>query len=208
VTSDASELDAEIVVIGAGIVGLAIAQRLASDGRSVVVIERREGLARETSSHNSGVVHASIYYPTGSLKHRLCWEGNARIYAWCDEHSVPVRHTGKIIVALAEEERAGLDDVYEQAVANNVRGVERIGAERVREGLDELSARGLIHERADAHPALTAAGCAVLGRLVEARRAHLAELAEEWDPARREDVAAYLRDAVREVVPNASTTPA
>ena len=77
---EAPELDAEVVIVGAGVVGLAIAQRLASDGRSVVVIERHEGPARETSSHNSGVVHASIYYPTGSLKHRLCWEGNARMY--------------------------------------------------------------------------------------------------------------------------------
>ena len=125
-------LDAEIVIVGAGVVGLAIAQRLAADGRSLVVVERHEGFSRETSSHNSGVVHASIYYETGSLKHRLCWEGNARLYAWADAHSVPVRRTGKLIVALAEEERAGLDEVYRQAVANEVRGVERITGARAR----------------------------------------------------------------------------
>lgn len=123
-------LDAEVVVIGGGAVGLAVAQRLAYDGRSVLVVERHEGMARETSSHNSGVVHASIYYPTGSLKHRLCWEGNPRVYAWAEAHAVPVRHTGKIIVALAEDERGGLDDVYRQAAANDVRGVERITAAR------------------------------------------------------------------------------
>ena len=90
-------------------------------------------MARETSSHNSGVVHASIYYETGSLKHRLCWEGNPRIYEWAEAHAVPVRRTGKIIVALSEDERPGLDEVYRQAVANNVRGVERITGARARE---------------------------------------------------------------------------
>lgn len=124
---------AEVVIIGAGVVGLAIAQRLARDGRSVLVLERHEGPARETSSHNSGVVHAAIYYETGSLKHRLCWEGNARLYDWAAAHSVPVRRTGKLIVALAEEERAGLDEVAAQAVANEVRGVERITGARARE---------------------------------------------------------------------------
>ena len=128
-----SEIDAEIVIVGAGVVGLAIAQRLASDGRSVLVIEQHEGFARETSSHNSGVVHASIYYETGTLKHRLCWEGNPRTYAWAEAHSVAVLHTGKIIVALSEEERPGLDEVYRQAVANGVRGVERITGARARE---------------------------------------------------------------------------
>ena len=131
-TSDGA-LDAEVVVIGAGAVGLAVAQRLARDGRSVLVVERHEGMARETSSHNSGVVHASIYYATGSLKHRLCWEGNPRIYEWAEAHAVPVRHTGKIIVALSEDERGGLDEVYQQAVANDVRDVERITGARARE---------------------------------------------------------------------------
>lgn len=123
-------LDAEVVVIGAGVVGLAVAERLSRD-RSVLVIERHEGPARETSSHNSGVVHASIYYPTGSLKHRLCWEGNAALYEWCEARGVAVRRTGKLIAAFAEEERGGLDEVYRQAVANEVRGVERIGRDRI-----------------------------------------------------------------------------
>ncbi len=132
-TPQAGNLDAEVVIIGAGAVGLAVAQRLARDGRSVLVVERHEGMARETSSHNSGVVHASIYYPTGSLKHRLCWAGNPRIYEWAEAHAVPVRRTGKIIVALSEGERGGLDEVYQQALANDVRGVERITGARARE---------------------------------------------------------------------------
>jgi L-2-hydroxyglutarate oxidase LhgO len=124
-------LDAEVVVVGAGAVGLAIAARLAV-GRSVLVLERHEGLARETSSHNSGVVHAGIYYPTGSLKHRLCIEGNAALWAWCEQRGVPALRTGKLIVALAEEERDGLDEVYAQATANGVPGIERLSGAQAR----------------------------------------------------------------------------
>ena len=76
------ELDADVVVVGAGVVGLAVAARLARE-RSAVVIERREGPALETSAHNSQVVHAGIYYPTGSRKHLLCVAGNRALYAWC-----------------------------------------------------------------------------------------------------------------------------
>jgi L-2-hydroxyglutarate oxidase LhgO len=123
--------DAEVVVVGAGAVGLAIAERLART-HSVLVIERHEGYARETSSHNSGVVHASIYYETGSLKHTLCWEGNPLIYEWADAHHVPVLRCGKLIVALSEDERGGLDDVWRQATANGVRGIERLTGEQAR----------------------------------------------------------------------------
>lgn len=123
--------DAEVVVVGAGAIGLAIAQRL-SRTRSVLVIERHEGFGRETSSHNSGVVHASIYYETGSLKHTLCWEGNPLIYEWAEAHHVPVLRCGKLIVALSEGERGGLDDVWRQASANGVRGIERLTRERAR----------------------------------------------------------------------------
>lgn len=129
-TADTSH-DAEVVVVGAGAVGLAIAERLART-RSVLVVERHEGYARETSSHNSGVVHAAIYYETGSLKHRLCWEGNPLIYEWAEAHHVPVRRCGKLIVALAEDERAGLDEVWRQASANGVRGIERLTGEQAR----------------------------------------------------------------------------
>ena len=123
--------DAEVVVVGAGAVGLAIAERLART-RSVLVVERHEGYARETSSHNSGVVHASIYYETGSLKHTLCWEGNPLLYEWADAHHVPVLRCGKLIVAFSEEERGGLDEVWRQASANGVRGIERLTGKQTR----------------------------------------------------------------------------
>lgn len=130
--SGAPDLDAEVVVIGGGVVGLAVAQALAPD-HSVIVLERHEGIARETSAHNSGVIHASIYYPTGSLKHRLCWEGNALLYEWAAAHHVPHLRCGKLIVALDEEERGGLDEVEQQARQNGARDIARLTGAQARE---------------------------------------------------------------------------
>lgn len=124
--------DAEIAIIGGGVVGLAIAQVLAPD-HSVMVLERHEGIARETSSHNSGVIHASIYYPTGSLKHRLCWEGNALLYDWAESHHVPHLRCGKLIVAMSEDERDGLDEVEAQARQNGARDIARLTGAQARE---------------------------------------------------------------------------
>lgn len=124
--------DAEVAIIGGGVVGLAVAQALAPE-HSVVVLERHEGIARETSAHNSGVIHASIYYPTGSLKHRLCWEGNALLYEWAEAHHVPHLRCGKLIVAMTEEERDGLDEVEQQARQNGARDIERLTGAQARE---------------------------------------------------------------------------
>lgn len=121
------EVDAEVAVVGAGVVGLAVAAELAHD-RSVVVIERHDGFARESSSHNSQIVHAGIFYRTGSLKHRLCLEGNRLLYDWCGSHHVPVRRSGKLIVAMEQGEREGLDEVFEHARSNAVPGVSRLTA--------------------------------------------------------------------------------
>ncbi len=121
--------DVEVAVIGAGALGTAVAATLAPD-HSVLVVERHEGSGRETSSHNSGVIHAGIYYPTGSLKHRACIEGNALLYEWCEQRNVVHRRCGKLIVALAGDDLDGLDAVVEQAGANGVPGISRLtGAE-------------------------------------------------------------------------------
>ncbi len=125
------ELDADVVVVGAGVVGLAVAVRLARE-RSVVVIERREGPALETSAHNSQVVHAGIYYPAGSLKHLLCVAGNRALYAWCERYDVPAGRTGKLVAALTERELPALDLVWEQAAANGVPGMRRLTAAEAR----------------------------------------------------------------------------
>ncbi len=122
-------VDAEVVIVGAGVVGLAVAARLARE-RSVLVLERLDGPARETSAHNSQVVHGGIYYPTGTLKHRLCLAGNRALYTWCEQRGVRIERTGKLIAALAEGEMEGLERVWEQAAANGVSGMHRLtGAE-------------------------------------------------------------------------------
>src|SRR5512140_3055496 len=98
--------DADVVIIGAGAVGLACARSLASAGLSTVGLERHEGPGRETSSRNSGVIHAGIYYPPGSLKAALCVAGNVSLQEWCAAHGVPFRQTGKYIVAVEPGEEA------------------------------------------------------------------------------------------------------
>ncbi len=127
------DVDTEIAIIGAGVVGVAIARQLAPS-RQVAVIDRHPGYGYETSSHNSGVVHAGIYYPTGSLKHTLCLEGNALTREWCAAHNVRLRPIGKLIVAVDETELDALDSVAAQAAANGVPGIERVDdVDRLRE---------------------------------------------------------------------------
>ncbi|TAJ21520.1 MAG: FAD-dependent oxidoreductase, partial [Dehalococcoidia bacterium] len=119
------DLDADFVVVGAGVVGLAIAERLAARG-TVVVVERNEAAARESSAHNTGIVHAGFLYETGSLKHRLCVEANPLVYEWCESHAVRVARTGKLIVALTPDDLSGLDRVEARAHANGVPGIRRL----------------------------------------------------------------------------------
>jgi len=124
-------MDVDVAVIGGGAVGLAAGRELAERGRHVAVIERHGGWGLETSSHNSGVIHAGIYYPTGSLKHELCVEGNRLLYAWTEAHGVRVRRTGKLIIAVDGGELESLEQVRAQAEANGVPGMEMI-ADRAR----------------------------------------------------------------------------
>ena len=124
-------LDADIAVIGAGVVGLAVAQRLAGHG-SVVVIEWNEAYARETSAHNTGIVHAGMFYETGSLKHRLCLEGNALLHEWADARSVPLLRCGKLIVAVEPGDRDGLERVWARGEANGVPEMRRLSSEEAR----------------------------------------------------------------------------
>jgi L-2-hydroxyglutarate oxidase LhgO len=120
----------DVLIIGAGVVGLAIAQELARSC-GVVVVERRESYGLETSSHNSGVVHAGIYYPRDWLKTSLCIEGNRLLYAWADEHGVRFRRTGKLIIAVDESEIPALDVLHESSLANGVPDLRMIGREDV-----------------------------------------------------------------------------
>ena len=110
----------ECVVVGAGVVGLAVARRLARDGREVVVLEAEGGIGCGTSSRNSEVIHAGIYYAPGSLKGRLCVAGKLALYDYCRSHGVPHKRLGKLIVATTEAEIATLADLKARAAGNGV----------------------------------------------------------------------------------------
>jgi L-2-hydroxyglutarate oxidase LhgO len=125
-------LDTDAVVIGAGVVGLACARELAARGREVVLIERHERFGVETSSRNSEVIHAGIYYPPGSLKASLCAAGNRSLYAWCEAHGVPHQRIGKLIVATSSEEEPKLDQIVRQAEANGVTSLRPLSGAEVR----------------------------------------------------------------------------
>jgi L-2-hydroxyglutarate oxidase LhgO len=108
------------VVIGAGVVGLAIARELAIAGREVVVLEKNRAIGEEISARNSEVIHAGIYYPLGSLKARLCVDGRRRLYEYCEEKGIPHLRCGKLIVAAHEAQRAKLDSLRRAAESNGV----------------------------------------------------------------------------------------
>jgi len=113
-------VDIQSVVIGAGVVGLAVARALAMSGRDVLVVEAGEGIGTGISSRNSQVIHAGIYYPGGSLKAQLCVEGKQRLYAYCDEHGIDYRRVGKLIVATDEPQRSALQRLLVQGRLNGV----------------------------------------------------------------------------------------
>ncbi|MDQ7823911.1 MAG: NAD(P)/FAD-dependent oxidoreductase [Candidatus Eremiobacteraeota bacterium] len=116
-------MDADIVIIGAGVVGLAVAAHLAGTERVLYVLERNEKFGQETSSRNSEVIHGGLYYRPESLKARLCLEGNRMLYEFCEKHGIPSRRIGKLIVANSDEEREALENVRKNAVASGVKGI-------------------------------------------------------------------------------------
>lgn len=117
----------DITIIGAGVVGLAIAEALAQKNRQVVVLEKNDSFGQETSSRNSEVIHAGIYYPKAFLKSRLCLEGSRLLYAWCEKQGVPHRRIGKLIVATNDQECADLERIKNTAEDNGVEGLELLG---------------------------------------------------------------------------------
>jgi L-2-hydroxyglutarate oxidase LhgO len=114
----------DVVVIGAGVVGLAVARALAGVGREVVVLEAAPAIGTHTSSRNSEVIHAGIYYPQGSLKARLCVAGKQALYAYCAARGVSHRRVGKLIVAVNHDQMAALEQHRQRAVANGVTDLE------------------------------------------------------------------------------------
>jgi len=117
------EFDFDAAVVGAGAVGLACGYALARRGLSVVVLERERGIGQGVSSRNSEVIHAGLYYPTGSLKARLCVEGRRALYGFLDSHQVAYRKCGKLVVASEADEVGRLAAIASQALENDVEGV-------------------------------------------------------------------------------------
>ena len=113
----------EAVVIGAGVVGLAVARALALWGREVVILETEDAIGSHTSSRNSEVIHAGIYYPKGSLKARSCVAGKELLYEYCVSHGVPHRRSGKLVVATDKAQEAELLSIQQKAHANGVTDV-------------------------------------------------------------------------------------
>lgn len=123
----------ECVVVGAGVVGLAIARALALKGREVLVLEAENAFGTHTSSRNSEVIHAGIYYPTNSLKARTCVRGNALIYDYCRQHGVHFKKTGKLIVATNGEQLGLLDAYLAQGRINGVDDLELVSQDMLRQ---------------------------------------------------------------------------
>ncbi len=113
-------MDAEITIIGAGVIGLAIAEKASENFSDVFVIEKYTTFGQETSSRNSEVIHAGIYYPRGSLKAKLCVEGKTLLYEYCRKYEIPFKNCGKLIVATDEKEISVIDGIKETAAGNGV----------------------------------------------------------------------------------------
>ena len=124
--------DFDATVVGAGAVGLACGRALAKRGLSVLVLEKEPHIGQGVSSRNSEVIHGGLYYPTGSLKARLCVEGRRALYAFLDSHKVDYRKCGKLVVATDDTEVERIEAIFVQATANGVEGLEHLTGARAR----------------------------------------------------------------------------
>jgi len=173
----------DIVVAGAGVVGLAVARALTAAGREVVILEKADSFGTEISSRNSEVIHAGLYYPTGSLKARLCVEGRDKLYRYCASRGVAHRRCGKLIVAVERDQLPALDALARLAAENGVGDIERLSDACVRHLEPELKAAGGLYSPStgivDSHGLMLSllgeaeAGGAVIAYNTEITRARL-----------------------------------
>jgi L-2-hydroxyglutarate oxidase LhgO len=134
----------QVLVIGAGVIGLAVARAMALRGHDVTIAEMTGGIANGVSSRNSEVIHGGLYYPSGSLRARHCVNGRRMLYAFCASHGVPHRKCGKLIVATDQAEMAKVEGIMRQGEANGVEGLELIGGNAARTLEAELCCVGAL----------------------------------------------------------------
>jgi len=130
----------DIAIIGAGVVGLAICENLSRTNREVLLVERHESFGMETSSRNSEVIHAGIYYPENSLKATLCVEGNYLLYDLCKKYGIPFQKTGKIIVANTPEEIQNVEHLFDQGTRNQTPGLRFLSKAEIKKMEPNVSA--------------------------------------------------------------------
>ena len=121
-----TDFSVETVVIGAGVVGLAISRELSNINGEILVLESEKDFGQHTSSRNSGVIHAGIYYPENSLKSKFCIEGNILFYEYCKKYNIPHRNTKKILVASSLEQIQIIDQIKINVEKNGVRNIKKL----------------------------------------------------------------------------------
>ena len=136
----------DTAIIGGGIVGLATAMALVEDGSSsVVVLEAEDRIAAHQSGHNSGVIHAGLYYRPGSLKARLCVEGREAMYRFCEQHGIACERCGKVVVATDHDQMQRLDVLEQRGIANGIQGLRRLDADGLRDYEPHVAGVGGLH---------------------------------------------------------------
>lgn len=138
-------MDIDVVVVGAGVIGLAVARELSGQAMSVLILESASAIGTGTSSRNSEVIHAGLYYPEGSLKARLCIEGKQMLYAFCESHGVPFKRCGKLIVASSEAEIAAIEALLRKGVANGCTDLQLLTREEALALEPELECAAALH---------------------------------------------------------------
>ncbi len=140
----------DVAVVGAGIVGLAVAREVLArrPAARVIVIDKSAAVAQHQTGHNSGVIHAGVYYAPGSLKAKLCVQGAKLMYEFCEQNAIPVERCGKLIVAVRDEELPRLADLEVRARANGVPGLRRVEAGEIAEIEPECRGLAALHSPA------------------------------------------------------------
>jgi len=137
----------EVTIIGAGVIGLAVACEIAAVKKNVCVLEKNNSFGQEASSRNSEVIHAGIYYPKGSLKTKLCIEGNALLYETCLKNKIPFKKLGKLIVAVSVSEICELEELFKNAKNNGVKEIEIITEQNIKKIEPNIEAKAAIYSK-------------------------------------------------------------